>query len=71
MHLGHRLHMIRTALGMSRAEVARAAGIDRMTLVRIEEGATSPRIDTLQSVFRALHVEQDGWTRLLAAEGSV
>lgn len=64
--LGARIASIRKALGYSSADIARAAGIDRMTLVRIENGeSASPRIDTLKSIARALHLTDEGCGRLV------
>jgi len=64
--LGARLKAIREALGYKSAEVARAAGIDRMTLVRIEKGESEhPRVGTLKAITRALHLTDEGCGRLV------
>ncbi len=52
--LGHRVRALREAAGMGQGELARAAGIGRVTVVRIEHGEQSPRYDTLVSLARAL-----------------
>jgi DNA-binding XRE family transcriptional regulator len=52
--LGRRIRELREAAGMTQEEVANAAGIGRVTLVRIERGEQSPRYQTLVSLARAL-----------------
>jgi DNA-binding XRE family transcriptional regulator len=52
--LGKRVRTIREAAGMTQAELAAAAGIGRVTEVRIENGDQSPRYDTLVAIARAL-----------------
>ena len=66
--IGARVKLIREALRYTPSDVARAAGIDRMTLIRIEEGhSKSPRVDTLRSIMRALHMTDDGCARMVAS----
>ena len=48
---------IRKELGWSQERTAAEAGIDRVTLVHIENGKTSPTVDTLQKLAGALGVE--------------
>ncbi len=52
--LGSRLKTLREAAGMTQAELAKAAGIGRVTLVRIEHGEQSPRYDSLTALAGAL-----------------
>lgn len=52
--LGSRIKTQREAAGMTQAELAKAAGIGRVTLVRIEHGEQSPRYDSLTALARAL-----------------
>ncbi len=52
--LGKRIRTIREATGMTQAELATAAGIGRVTEVRIESGEQSPRYETLVAIARAL-----------------
>lgn len=40
---GERVREMRTAAGMTQAQLASAAGIGRVTLVRLESGEQSPR----------------------------
>ena len=48
---------IRKELGWSQERTAAEAGIDRVTLVHVETGRTSPTVDTLQKLAGALGVE--------------
>ena len=52
--LGARLRALREAANLTQAALAAAAGIGRVTLVRIEGGEQSPRYETLVSLARAL-----------------
>jgi len=52
--LGARIKRLRESVGSTQQGLARAAGIGRVTLVRIEKGEQSPRFDTLASLARAL-----------------
>jgi len=52
--LGKRIRTIREAAGMTQSELATAAGIGRVTEVRIESGEQSPRYETLVAIARAL-----------------
>lgn len=52
--LGKRIRAIREAAGMTQSELAIAAGIGRVTEVRIENGDQSPRYETLMAIARAL-----------------
>lgn len=52
--LGKRIRAIREAAGMTQSELATAAGIGRVTEVRIENGDQSPRYETLLAIARAL-----------------
>jgi DNA-binding XRE family transcriptional regulator len=53
--LGERIRTARVAAGMTQAELAAAAGIGRVTEVRIEAGEQSPRYDTLVAIATALN----------------
>jgi transcriptional regulator with XRE-family HTH domain len=48
---------IRKELGWSQERTAAEAGIDRVTLVHIENGKSSPTVDTLQKLATAMRVE--------------
>lgn len=52
--LGKRIATMRKAAGMTQAELARAAGIGRVTQIRIERGEQSPRYETLMMIAKAL-----------------
>jgi DNA-binding XRE family transcriptional regulator len=52
--LGQRIRSIRESSGMTQLELAEAAGIGRVTELRIENGEQSPRYDTLAAIARAL-----------------
>lgn len=52
--LGDRIRRLREAQGMTQEELAKAAGIGRVTLVRIETGDRSPRYATLMALAKAL-----------------
>jgi DNA-binding XRE family transcriptional regulator len=52
--LGRRIRRRRTAAGLTQAALAAAAGISRVTLLRIENGEQSPRYETLVALAQAL-----------------
>ena len=53
--MGKRIRAIRESAGMTQSELATAAGIGRVTEVRIESGEQSPRYETLVAIARALN----------------
>ena len=55
--LGQRVRRLRNAAGLSQDALARAAGIGRVTLVRLEKGEQTPRYKTLGTIARALVVD--------------
>ena len=55
--LGQRVRRLRTAAGLSQVALAGAAGIGRVTLVRLEKGEQTPRYKTLSAVARVLGVD--------------
>ncbi len=58
--LAELLTRLRTAAGMSMYELAKRTGINRSTLMRIEDGTTtSPDAATLNTLARALEVEPE------------
>ena len=64
--LGDRIRRLRESQRMTQEELAKAAGIGRVTLVRIENGDRSPRYATLMTLAKALgHATAD----LLACVG--
>ena len=48
--LGQRIRRLRNAAGLSQDALARAAGIGRVTLVRLEKGEQTPRYKTLGAI---------------------
>ncbi len=52
--LGSRIRHLSEAARMTQEELATAAGIGRVTLVRIENGAQSPRYETLVALAGAI-----------------
>jgi DNA-binding XRE family transcriptional regulator len=54
LSLGERVRAMRTAAGMTQEGLSSAAGIARVTLVRLESGEQSPRYETLVAIARAL-----------------
>jgi DNA-binding XRE family transcriptional regulator len=52
--IGERIRALRDEAGMTQQALASAAGIGRVTLVRIERGEQSPRYDTLAGLAKAL-----------------
>ena len=53
--MGQRVRDLRKQAGMTQQQLANAAGIGRVTLVRIESGSYSPRFRTLDALARALN----------------
>ena len=52
--LGQRVRRLRNAAGLSQHALARAAGIGRVTLVRLEKGEQTPKYKTLGAIAMAL-----------------
>ncbi|MDD9986323.1 MAG: helix-turn-helix transcriptional regulator [Spirochaetaceae bacterium] len=52
--LGERLRAVRDSAGLTQEELARAADIGRVTLVRLENGEQTPRVNTLTAIAEAL-----------------
>ena len=55
--LGQRIRRLRTAAGLSQDALARAAGIGRVTLVRLEKSEQTPGFETLGAIAKALGVD--------------
>lgn len=55
--IGNRLRALREARALTQEQMAEAAGIGRITLVRIEAGQRSPRYDTLIKLAKALDTQ--------------
>ena len=54
--LGQRIRRLRKSARLSQDALARAAGIGRVTLVRLEKGEQTPRFKTLDAIAKALGV---------------
>jgi len=54
--IGRRITRLREAQGLSKAALARRAGITRASLVWVEDGTHMPTIATLERLARALKV---------------
>jgi len=54
--IGERIRKVRESVGMSQSEAARKAGIGRVTLNRIEQGAQTPSYETLLKLAEAFDV---------------
>ena len=52
--LGARVRSLREAAGLTQEALARAAGIGRVTMVRLENGRNAPKLGTLESIAKAL-----------------
>ncbi len=55
--VGERVRRFRESAGLTQEELARAAHIGRVTLVRLENGEQSPRFRTLKAVAEALGMD--------------
>lgn len=55
--LSDQLAAARRSAGMTQAELAKRAGVNRSTITGIETGAVDPAVDTLLSISRALGME--------------
>ena len=54
--LGQRVRRLRNSAGLSQDALAGAAGVGRVTLVRLEKGEQTPRFRTLEAIAKALGV---------------
>ena len=54
--LGQRIRQSRESAGLTQEALATAAGIGRVTLVRLEKGEQTPRFKTLDSIAQALGI---------------
>ena len=54
--LGQRIRRLRNSAGLSQVALAGAAGIGRVTVVRLEKGEQTPRFKTLSAIAKALGV---------------
>lgn len=61
--IGDRVRAHRTALNLSQADLAIAAGVSRSTVLRIEGGQLIPTVPTLAALADALQCGLDDLTR--------
>ena len=54
--MGYRIAKRRTELGMSQEKMAESIGVNRNTVMRIENGEHSPRADRITTICEVLHV---------------
>ena len=54
--LGERVRRFRVAAGLTQVELARAADVGRVTLVRLENGEQNPRFKTMDAIAQALGI---------------
>ena len=52
--LGTRVQLLREAAGLTQEALAKAAGIERVTLVNLEYGRNAPKLTTLDTIAQAL-----------------
>lgn len=57
--VAERVRQTRQRTGLSRRELADAAGLDRSTIGRIERGRQIPRLATLEALAAALRTDPD------------
>ncbi|MGI6393588.1 MAG: helix-turn-helix domain-containing protein [bacterium] len=55
-NFGQRLKMLRKHKGMSQDDISFASGVDRSYLSEIENGKSSPTIDMVDKIARALNI---------------
>ena len=55
--LGERIRQFRESAGLTQDALARAAGIGRVILLRLEKGEQTPRFKTLKAIAQALGVD--------------
>ena len=54
--LGKRIRQFRESAGLTQEDLARAANIGRVTLIRLEKGEQTPRFKTLNAIAEALEI---------------
>jgi len=57
--LGKRIRLARIRYGISQAELARALGINKNSMNKIEAGLTDPRASRIAGIAQALHCSTD------------
>lgn len=54
--VGAKVRSVRLGAGMTQAELGAAAGMDHRAVSRLESGKTSPNLDTLDRLARAMGI---------------
>lgn len=67
--LGRRIRAARESAGLSQSELARRAGVHRVTLGRIESGEGMPTAETVARIVRAIGPARSGPILAALAEG--
>lgn len=57
MNIGKRLHALRAARNLSQGDIERRTGLLRCYVFRVENGHTTPSLETLERWAKALEVE--------------
>ena len=57
--LGARVRYIRECKHLTQEDVAQQSGLKRQTIINIENGKFSPRVETLEQLLTALNCEID------------
>jgi transcriptional regulator with XRE-family HTH domain len=57
MNLGNRIKTLRTQKRINQSKLSELTGLERSTLIRIENGEVDPRISTLKRIAKALEVD--------------
>lgn len=57
IRLARRVKEFRTANAMTQEELAKAAGIQRETIVQIESGNSNPRLSTIEAIAYTLSID--------------
>ena len=74
--LGTRVQLLREAAGLTQEALAKAAGIERVTLVNLEYGRNAPKLTTLDAIAQALGrpiedlltAQEDSMTNILPSQ---
>ena|SRR5579863_449331 len=59
MFIGNRIRQLREQKGISRDDIEQSSGLDHSYIARIEQGRTTPPLETLERIAAALSVPLD------------
>lgn len=65
--IGNRLKAARTGQGLSQEDLAALSGVSALTIIRIEQGKSKPRLDTVRKLASSLSILEQ--TLAYGAEG--